>query len=58
MEWKSVERDLTDAISIDCSEATSLCAELDVISYPTIRLYKTNPEASMIRYRGARRAKE
>ena len=42
-------------MSVDCANDKSLCAELDVVSFPAIRLY--GPDGSMRRYRGPRKSK-
>lgn len=54
--WKAVEKEISIAFSINCSTAENLCKKMDVVSYPTIRLYRQ--EAGMIRYRGPRKSAE
>ena len=40
------------AFSVNCIEERALCDQLDVSSYPTIRLYEGG---SLVRYRGPRK---
>ena len=57
-EWVSIqetERD-NNVVSFDCHAKPNVCAELDVISYPSIRLY-SHGATRVDRYRGPRRAK-
>jgi len=41
-------------MSIDCVVDVSICAEMDVMTYPTIRLHRS--DGRMVRYRGPRRS--
>ncbi|KND94342.1 Protein disulfide-isomerase [Tolypocladium ophioglossoides CBS 100239] len=52
-EWQTIRGDAT-LMSVDCSASRDLCAELDVVSFPAIRLYQR--DRPMIRYRGPRKA--
>ncbi|KAL6804593.1 hypothetical protein GGI42DRAFT_352683 [Trichoderma sp. SZMC 28013] len=53
-EWQTVQKSVSSAAVIDCLSAATLCQELDVVSFPAIRLYKK--DGPTIRYRGPRRA--
>ncbi|OWT43507.1 protein disulfide-isomerase [Pochonia chlamydosporia 170] len=52
-EWAAIQDKVT-AKSIDCITSRDLCAELDVASFPAIRLY--HGDQQMVRYRGPRKA--
>ncbi|KAJ0298827.1 hypothetical protein COL516b_009629 [Colletotrichum fioriniae] len=54
--WSAVEDAVPTALSIDCSTSASLCADLDVASYPAIRLYRQ--DGTKHHYRGPRKASE
>ncbi|CRK45877.1 hypothetical protein BN1723_016599 [Verticillium longisporum] len=54
-EWLPLESQ-EFALSVDCQSAARLCAELDVVSLPAIRIY--TPEGLHWRYRGPRVTKE
>ncbi|KAM0276607.1 hypothetical protein ACHAQH_006564 [Verticillium albo-atrum] len=54
-EWQSIEAQ-EFAVTIDCQTAASLCAELDVVSVPAVRIY--TPEGLHWRYRGPRVTRE
>ncbi|CEJ79909.1 hypothetical protein VHEMI00122 [[Torrubiella] hemipterigena] len=54
-EWKNVGTELTSTLTIDCSQETEICNDLDVLSFPAIRLYQ---KGSMSRYRGPRTSKD
>lgn len=43
-------------LSIDCTQDTQFCNELDVASYPAIRLFYRNKPLGVQRYRGVREA--
>ncbi|KAL7922004.1 hypothetical protein ACQKWADRAFT_294173 [Trichoderma austrokoningii] len=53
-EWKSVEKNVVSTATVDCVAASSFCQEMDVVSFPAIRLYKK--DGSTTRYRGPRKA--
>ncbi|KAI0133370.1 hypothetical protein F4776DRAFT_664129 [Hypoxylon sp. NC0597] len=54
-EWTSAtESEKKTLISIDCSSASSLCREFDVMSYPALRFF--DGHGKMTSYRGPRRA--
>ncbi|KAL1903000.1 hypothetical protein Sste5346_000912 [Sporothrix stenoceras] len=58
IEWTQAAKEATDAavLSIDCTQDTKLCAELDVASYPAIRLFHRDSSRGVQRYRGVREA--
>ena len=43
-------------VSFDCRAHAKMCGELDVVSFPSIRLY--HRDGRMDRYRGSRKARE
>ncbi|KAK0625074.1 hypothetical protein B0T17DRAFT_260621 [Bombardia bombarda] len=57
-EWASVQQATLDAtataLSIDCAATPTICSDLGVSSFPTIRLY--HGDGRMDRYRGPRKA--
>ncbi|KAK1750081.1 thioredoxin-like fold protein [Echria macrotheca] len=55
-EWISLQKTSKDPniISFDCGKDLGSCRDLDVASYPAIRLYRR--DGSIIRYRGDRKA--
>jgi hypothetical protein len=54
-EWVSTaSKSKEKLITIDCTVEASLCKEQDVVSYPAIRLYRS--DGRMSRYRGPKRA--
>ncbi|OPB43117.1 Protein disulfide isomerase 2 [Trichoderma guizhouense] len=53
-EWKTVQKSVSSAAVIDCLSAPTLCQEMDVVSFPAIRLYQKDGPTT--RYRGPRRA--
>ncbi|PHH72341.1 hypothetical protein CDD82_6026 [Ophiocordyceps australis] len=53
-EWNAVDDGEVPLSSVNCSTADALCAQLDVVSFPAIRLYRRNKP--MVRYRGPRKA--
>ncbi|ODA78232.1 hypothetical protein RJ55_05613 [Drechmeria coniospora] len=53
-EWEAVQHTGTTRLAIDCTRDAELCREFDVVSFPTIRLYRR--DGAMVRYRGDRRA--
>lgn len=57
-EWDLVTKSLGSGktVSVDCESNLRLCQELDVVSFPAIRLYHQHDQ--MTRYRGPRAAKE
>ncbi|KAH6680019.1 hypothetical protein F5X68DRAFT_263695 [Plectosphaerella plurivora] len=56
-EWTKVNTAAVGAkLSVDCLSEPDLCASLDVVSFPTIRLYRR--DGSMTRYKGPRKSKE
>lgn len=56
-EWSAVDATLAGAkLAVDCLSETALCADLDVVSFPAIRLYRR--DAPMSRYKGARKSEE
>ncbi|TID02525.1 Protein disulfide-isomerase [Colletotrichum higginsianum] len=54
--WSSVEEDIPTAFSVDCPSTASLCADLDVASFPAIRLY--HQDGTKHHFRGPRKASE
>ncbi|KXH40006.1 hypothetical protein CNYM01_06222 [Colletotrichum nymphaeae SA-01] len=54
--WSAVEDAVPTALSVDCSTSASFCADLDVASYPAIRLYRQ--DGTKHHYRGPRKASE
>lgn len=50
-EWKTVVDDLS-ALTVNCTASKTLCHELNVVSFPTIRAYKGSDD--VVRYRGPR----
>ena len=55
MSIQESERD-NNVVSFDCGAKPKVCAELGIISYPAIRLYR--PNGIVDRYRGPRKAKQ
>lgn len=57
-EWSSVKSSEIEGtvVTVDCSASQALCRELDVVSFPTVRLHRQDGQVE--RYRGARKAKE
>ncbi|KAL7934836.1 thioredoxin-like domain-containing protein [Trichoderma chlorosporum] len=53
-EWQTVQKTVPSAAAIDCVATPKLCAEMDVVSFPAIRLYQKDRPTT--RYRGPRRA--
>ncbi|KAL7819284.1 ER-resident thioredoxin [Trichoderma aethiopicum] len=53
-EWQTVQQNVASTATIDCPSSPKLCQEMDVVSFPAIRLYQK--DGSMKRYRGSRRA--
>lgn len=53
-EWKTVKKNIASSAMIDCVAASSFCHEMDVVSFPAIRLYKKDGPTT--RYRGPRKA--
>jgi len=55
-EWEAVQKAAKDPnmLSLDCAISPELCRELDIASYPAIRLY--HRDGKMVRHRGERRA--
>ncbi|KAL7798236.1 hypothetical protein V8C37DRAFT_369195 [Trichoderma ceciliae] len=53
-EWKTIQEDVASAAAIDCLAAPKFCQEMDVVSFPAIRLYQKDGPTT--RYRGPRRA--
>ncbi|KAH0490532.1 hypothetical protein TgHK011_001997 [Trichoderma gracile] len=53
-EWESVQQHVASTATIDCPSSPKLCQEMDVVSFPAIRLYRKDSSAT--RYRGSRRA--
>ncbi|EFQ28430.1 hypothetical protein CGRA01v4_07418 [Colletotrichum graminicola] len=54
--WSAVEEAIPTALSVDCLAHPSLCADLDVVSFPAIRLYLQ--DGTKHRFRGPRKASE
>ncbi|EPE07997.1 gcd10p family protein [Ophiostoma piceae UAMH 11346] len=54
IEWASVEVQGVHTATVDCSQETGLCDELDVASYPALRLF--HGDGRVRRYRGPRRS--
>lgn len=54
-EWKAVVEDVS-ALTVNCTASKTLCHELDVVSFPTIRAYKGLDDVR--RYRGPRVSRE
>ncbi|KAK0612783.1 protein disulfide-isomerase [Bombardia bombarda] len=57
-EWLSLEKTEKDEniVSLDCAAQPKFCRDLDVLSYPAIRLY--HRDGRMNRYRGERKARD
>lgn len=57
-EWASVQSEAGKGtvLAIDCSNHAKLCRDLDIVSFPTIRLHQK--DGTFERYRGPRRARE
>ncbi|EHK15543.1 uncharacterized protein TRIVIDRAFT_112058 [Trichoderma virens Gv29-8] len=53
-EWQTVQKSVASTAAVDCLAAPKLCQEMDVASFPAIRLYQKNGPTT--RYRGPRRA--
>ncbi|KAL7941613.1 hypothetical protein V8C42DRAFT_334263 [Trichoderma barbatum] len=53
-EWQTVQKNVASAATVDCLAAPNLCQEMDVVSFPAIRLYQK--DGPIKRYRGPRRA--
>ncbi|KKP01568.1 hypothetical protein THAR02_06316 [Trichoderma harzianum] len=53
-EWQTVQKSVSSAVAIDCLSASTLCQEMDVVSFPAIRIYQKDGPTT--RYRGPRRA--
>ncbi|PTB66391.1 hypothetical protein BBK36DRAFT_1118911 [Trichoderma citrinoviride] len=53
-EWETVQQNVASTSVIDCPSSPKFCQEMDVVSFPAIRLY--HKDGSMTRYRGPRRA--
>ncbi|KAL6696051.1 hypothetical protein J3F84DRAFT_408015 [Trichoderma pleuroticola] len=53
-EWQIVQKSISSVAAIDCLSAPTLCQEMDVVSFPAIRLYQKDGPTT--RYRGPRRA--
>ncbi|ROT35079.1 hypothetical protein SODALDRAFT_329267 [Sodiomyces alkalinus F11] len=54
-EWVTLQQTEPRALSVDCLDHAQLCAELDVASFPAIRLY--DRDGTIRRYRGPKNAK-
>ncbi|KAK1953534.1 hypothetical protein LY78DRAFT_675157 [Colletotrichum sublineola] len=54
--WSAVEEAIPTALSVDCPASPSLCADLDVVSFPAIRLYRQ--DGTKHHFRGPRKASE
>ncbi|KAK1996742.1 hypothetical protein LX36DRAFT_671490 [Colletotrichum falcatum] len=54
--WSAVEEAIPTALSVDCPSSPSLCADLDVVSFPAIRLYRQ--DHTKHHFRGPRKASE
>ncbi|GJC86498.1 protein disulfide-isomerase [Colletotrichum liriopes] len=54
--WSTVEETIPTALSVDCSASPALCADLDVASFPAIRLYRQ--DGTKHHFRGPRKASE
>ncbi|KAK2022777.1 hypothetical protein LX32DRAFT_645209 [Colletotrichum zoysiae] len=54
--WSAVEEAIPTALSVDCPASPSLCADLDVVSFPAIRLYRQ--DGTKHYFRGPRKASE
>ncbi|KAK1977313.1 hypothetical protein LZ30DRAFT_732030 [Colletotrichum cereale] len=54
--WSAVEEAIPAALSVDCPASPSLCADLDVVSFPAIRLYRQ--DGTKHHFRGPRKASE
>jgi protein disulfide-isomerase A1 len=54
-QWQTVQKNVASTATIDCLTAPDFCQEMDVASFPAIRLYKKG-EQTATRYRGPRRA--
>ncbi|GKT44017.1 protein disulfide-isomerase [Colletotrichum spaethianum] len=54
--WSAVEEEIPSALSVDCLASPSLCADLDVVSFPAIRLYRQ--DGTKHHFRGPRKASE
>ncbi|EGR48750.1 ER-resident thioredoxin, partial [Trichoderma reesei QM6a] len=52
-EWQTVQQHVASTATIDCPSSPKLCQEMDVASFPAIRLYRQ--DGSVTRYRGPRR---
>lgn len=57
-EWAAIPNASKDPniVSFDCGANPKLCRELDVASYPAIRLYRR--DGGMDRYRGERKGRQ
>ncbi|TFA99458.1 hypothetical protein CCMA1212_008816 [Trichoderma ghanense] len=53
-EWETVQQHVASSATIDCPSSPDLCREMDVVSFPAIRL--CHKDGSTTRYRGPRRA--
>lgn len=53
---QKLEKEEANIVSFDCSEHLKFCKDLDVTSFPSIRVYYR--DGRMDRYRGERRARK
>ncbi|KAL6864127.1 hypothetical protein J3F83DRAFT_761981 [Trichoderma novae-zelandiae] len=53
-EWEAVKQTVASTATIDCLATPEFCQEMDVVSFPAVRLY--HKDGPTTRYRGPRRA--
>ncbi|KFA46264.1 hypothetical protein S40293_06459 [Stachybotrys chartarum IBT 40293] len=53
-EWHKLTQELPRSVAVDCTKAPAVCRDMDVRSFPAIRLYQAHGQ--MARYRGPRKA--